>query len=128
MIRLLLLFVVIGFLSGVSSPTYSNETTETRYCGTPKRDANGTIVRSSRVYWAFRRLYPCPATGLRTGACPGWSVNHDLPLACGGCDSVSNSSWMRNDVKKLHDSYERKIYGGYFETPACTQAPVGGLK
>ena len=83
---------------------------ETRYGGAPKRDANGRIVRRSAVVTAYKKLYPCPSTGLYgAGACPGWSLNHDKPLACGGRDAVSNLSYMRNDVKKIVDSYEREI-------------------
>jgi len=82
---------------------------ETRYCGAPERDENGTIIRSSKVIYNFRKLHPCPSTGSFTGACPNWAINHVIPLACGGCDEVSNMMWMRNDVKKLVDAYERKI-------------------
>ena len=83
---------------------------ETRYGGAPKRDANGRIVRRAAVVAAYKKLYPCPSTGLYgVGACPGWSLNHDKPLACGGRDAVSNLSYMRNDVKKIVDSYEREI-------------------
>ena len=83
---------------------------ETRYGGAPKRDANGRIVRRSAVITAYKNLYPCPSTGMYgLGACPGWSLNHDKPLACGGRDAVSNLSYMRNDAKKIVDSYEREI-------------------
>ena len=80
------------------------------YCGPPKRDANGTIMRSAAVIREYRSIHPCPSTGLLTGACPGWALNHTRPLACGGCDSVANLTWMRNDAKKIVDGYERKIF------------------
>ena len=83
---------------------------ESRYCGAPKRDASGRIVRRADVIYAYRKAHPCPSTGaLGVGACPSWALNHTVPLACGGCDSVSNLSFMRTDAKKLVDSYERKI-------------------
>lgn len=87
---------------------------ETRYCGAPVRNADGTIHRSATVLAAFKRIHPCPSTGLTTGACAGWAVNHDRPLACGGCDAVSNMSWMPLDVKSCFaphcvDRYERRI-------------------
>ena len=83
---------------------------ETRYCGAPKRDANGRIIRRSAVITAYKKIHPCPSTGLYgAGACPDYSLNHPIPLACGGCDSVSNLMYMRNDAKKIVDGYEREI-------------------
>lgn len=87
---------------------------ETRYCGSPIRDTNGVIVRSSAVITAFRKFHPCPSTLLFSGACPGWSINHIIPLACGGCDAVSNLVYTPNSIKSCSDPhcidrYERKI-------------------
>lgn len=86
-----------------------------RYCGVPKRDANGDIVRSGAVLSAFQRLHPCPSTGLKVGACPGWSKNHTVPLACGGCDAVFNLQWLPDTIKTCSDPhcidrFERRIY------------------
>lgn len=69
-----------------------------RYCGVPKRDATGAIVRSSKVLGAYRRLHVCPATGLSTGACPGWALDHVWPLDKGGCDAAFNLQWMPVDT------------------------------
>jgi hypothetical protein len=83
---------------------------ETRYCGAPKRDAKGVIMRRSDVVTAYKKIHPCPTTGLYgAGTCPDNSLNHIMPLACGGCDSVGNLMYMRNDVKKIVDGYERQI-------------------
>jgi hypothetical protein len=97
---------------------------EHRYCGQPKRNAANEIIRSSAVRAEFQKQNPCPSTGLRFGSCPGYAVNHDRALACGGCDAIFNLSWMRNDAKKLHDSYERKIQGGHVEGTDCGVPPV----
>ena len=105
---------------------------ETRYCGTPERDADGKIKRSTTVLNAFKRHHPCPSTGETTGACPRWSMNHVVPLACGGCDSVANLDWMPDDIKSCsepwcRDRYERKIYDsldGIEGTDACTNQVV----
>lgn len=80
---------------------------ETRYCNGDKRD--------SAVVAAFKSIHPCPVTGLSTGACPGWSVDHVIPLAVGGCDSVSNLQWLPNEIKSCagtvcKDRWERKVY------------------
>lgn len=111
----IILIALSGCASQITTPNalLSNvdpDLIETRYDGAPKRDASGRILRRSAVIAAYKRLYPCPSTGLYgAGACPGWALNHDKPLACGGRDAVSNLSYMRNDVKKLVDSYEREI-------------------
>lgn len=90
-------------------------TKEYRQCGAPPRDKDGRIKRSSAVINAYRRIHPCPVTGLTTGACPGWQINHVIPLASGGCDSVSNMVWMPNQIKTCTadwciDRWERKYY------------------
>lgn len=100
---------------------------EVRYCGAPERDAAGKIKRSQAVLRAFQRIYPCPSTGLKTGACPGWAINHTIPLACGGCDSLANLDWMPDRIKSCaepwcRDRWERQVYDRPTDTdtPSCT--------
>ena len=91
---------------------------ETRYCGPPKRDATGSIIRRADVITAFNKRHPCPITGLTTGACSGWSRDHIIPLVCGGCDSVSNLQWLPNAIKSCSlktglpckDRWEQQVY------------------
>jgi hypothetical protein len=87
---------------------------EVRYCGEPKREADGSIARSREVLGAFKRVHPCPANGATSGACPGWAIDHVIPLACGGCDAVSNLQWLPNELKSKavigKDRFERRIY------------------
>lgn len=88
---------------------------ETRYCGSPKRDADGRIARRADVLRAYRALYPCPSTGKTTGRCDGWNLDHTVPLACGGCDSVANLSWLPVQIKRCagqycKDRWERRVY------------------
>lgn len=105
---------------------------ETRYCGAPERKADGTIKRSAAVLRAFQQVHPCPSTGSTRGACPGWAMNHVIPLACGGCDSVSNLDWMPHTIKACsgehcRDRYERQIYAAtppVEDTAACTNRVV----
>lgn len=87
---------------------------ETRYCGAPQRYADGSIKRSSAVTVMFKVLHPCPSTLSAIGPCPGWQMNHVLPLACGGCDTVSNLVWVPVSIKTCTEShcvdrYERRI-------------------
>ena len=110
MIRWLALALLL--VGGVSA----NPLVETRYCGPEiKRDVDGSISRSQAVLAAFKRIHPCPSTGLKRGACPGWAINHPWPLACGGCDSVPNLLWVPNVLKSGPgyypiDRWERKVY------------------
>lgn len=88
---------------------------DTRFCGPPARDADGAIARSSAERARFQRLYPCPANGARRGACPGWAVDHVVPLACGGCDAVPNMQWLPTGSKSTtsplaKDRWERAVY------------------
>jgi hypothetical protein len=52
--------------------------------------------RSPSVRAEFQRLNPCPATGQPRGACPGWEVDHVVPICLGGpsVDIVSNLQWL----------------------------------
>lgn len=106
-----LVFGLCLSLSGQAGPL-----DETRYCKTsPSRDADGSISRRADVLRAYRKLYACPSTGLYAGACPGWNLDHTVPLACGGCDSVANLTWMPVEIKRCagvwcKDRWERKVY------------------
>jgi len=86
-----------------------------RYQETVNRDVNGKIIRKSSVIYAFKKIHPCPSTLLRTGSCPGWSIDHVIPLAVGGIDAVSNMQWLPNEIKTCagsicKDRWERKVY------------------
>jgi hypothetical protein len=86
-----------------------------RYQAIVERDANGKIIRKASVIYAFKKLYPCPVTGLRTGACSGWAIDHVIPLAVGGVDAVWNMQWLPVEIKSCagticKDRWERKVY------------------
>lgn len=103
---------ILGPVPGVSADPF----VELRQCGPPARDADGTIHRSSAVIAAFRQLHPCPRTGRKTGACPRWAINHIIPLAKGGCDSVINMMWLPVEIKSCSspycvDRWERTYWG-----------------
>ena len=91
---------------------------DTRICTTQdkvERDINGSISRSTKVLSEFQKEHPCPSTGDIKGSCPGWSKDHVIPLACGGCDSIENLQWLKNTIKscagtECKDRWERKIY------------------
>ena len=95
-----------------------------RYAGEVVRDADGKTSRSTKVINAFKKQWACPSTGLHKGACPGWAIDHVIPLACGGRDAVYNMAWMPDESKSCaadycKDRYERKVYGGNDMGPGC---------
>ena len=86
-----------------------------KYCGQPLRNDVGVIVSSAVAKAEFRRNVACPSTGLFTGACPGWSVDHTWPLASCGCDTSTNMAWLPNTIKscagtECKDRWERTVY------------------
>lgn len=54
----------------------------------------------------FVREHPCPATGKTHGACPGWVVDHIVPLCAGGADAPSNMQWQGLNASKEKDKEE----------------------
>lgn len=79
------------------------------------RETDGSIQRSRSSIAAFRRLYACPSTGSKVGVCPSWQIDHVVPLACGGCDTVVNMQWLPVQIKAasgVHakDRWERTVY------------------
>lgn len=66
----------------------------------------------------FQRLYPCPINGKTKGACPGWVVDHIVPLCAGGPDAVSNMQWQERSASHAKDAQERR---------ACREKRSGAL-
>lgn len=91
--------------------------TDSRICTTQEtvvRDKNGKIKRSMSLLRDYQSIHPCPSTGKTTDSCPGWALDHVIPLACGGCDSIENLQWLPNEIKSAagkypKDRWERKI-------------------
>jgi hypothetical protein len=111
---LLLLLVPCTVLAGLPAPGEPGAPNDPRYCGEPERDANGRIKRDPKVLREFRAVFPCPDT-LKPGACPGWAIDHWIPLKSGGCDIQINLTWMRTVHKSCagrvcKDRWERTYH------------------
>lgn len=66
------------------------------------------VKRSKQARASFARMFPCPATRKPAGACPGYVVDHIVPLCAGGPDQPSNMQWQTVESAKLKDAEERK--------------------
>lgn len=88
---------------------------EYRVCPSVVRTGGGKVYRSKAVIRAYREIYPCPVTGQTRGACPGWAINHVIPLSRKGCDAVINLQWVPDSIKSCAkpdciDRWERDYY------------------
>ena len=76
------------------------------YCSSCERTPGGRIRRSSSARHAFQELHPCPTTGSTAGPCPGYVVDHIVPLKRGGADSPENMQWQTRGEAKAKDRVE----------------------
>lgn len=88
---LLVCIVVIIFVIGMFSAT-----------------SRSAELRSSSTRAAFVKANPCPTTGASRGACPGWQVDHIVPLKCGGADHADNMQWLTVEAHKAKTGAEAK--------------------
>ena len=74
--------------------------------------ATSTDARTHRNHQAiaeFKKLQPCPASGNRFGKCPGYDIDHKIPLKCGGDDDPANMQWLTKDEHKAKTAREAKL-------------------
>jgi len=95
-----------------------------RYAGWVERGADGATLRSVKAINAFKKQWACPANGSHSGACPGWAIDHIVPLDCGGVDAVYKMQWLPNEIKSVKgpfskDHFERRVYGGNHLSAGC---------
>lgn len=69
-------------------------------------EAHRDSARSHTYRKRFRATHPCPSTGKTAGRCPGYTVDHVNPLACGGPDDPANMQWQTNAAAKAKDQWE----------------------
>lgn len=69
----------------------------------PKQTA---AQRSTAARREFQRSQPCPSTKKKTGACPGYVIDHVVPLKRGGADAPENMQWQTVAEAKAKDKIE----------------------
>ncbi|AEV24601.1 hypothetical protein Dsui_0181 [Azospira oryzae PS] len=70
--------------------------------------ADARTVRSSSAKAEFKRQHPCQRTGQPRGACPGYIIDHVIPLCAGGPDTPANMQWQTAQDAKAKDREERR--------------------
>ena len=70
------------------------------------RDSHGRIKRSETAKRDFERHHPCPSTEKTSGACPGYVIDHVVPLKRGGADAPANMQWQTEEAAKAKDRWE----------------------
>ena len=78
-------------------PARRSERPASSRCAACERDTTGRIARNAAARRDFRRVSPCPATGKTTGACPGYQIDHRVPLGKGGADDPANMEWLTTE-------------------------------
>ena len=71
-----------------------------------QRDSKSKIARDPAQRAKFERSHPCPSTGKRSGACPGYVVDHVRPLKRGEADRPENMQWQTTAAAKQKDKTE----------------------
>jgi len=99
-IALMVLFAAAA-VAGHVDPRYGDEV---------QRTAAGKIKRSEAVRNHFKLAHPCPSTKARRGPCPGWYIDHVVPLVCGGIDEIANLQWLPEDMWKAKSRWEQEVY------------------
>jgi hypothetical protein len=71
-----------------------------------KRNLHGRIARSRPAKRDFEKTHPCPSTGRKSGACPGYVIDHVIALKRGGADNPSNMQWQTTQAAREKDKWE----------------------
>ena len=68
--------------------------------------ARALVNRDPAQVRQFRRDHACPATGQFRGPCPGWVVDHIIPLCLGGVDEPRNMQFQSKAEGLAKDKLE----------------------
>jgi hypothetical protein len=65
--------------------------------------------RSASARLEFARHNACPSTGERKTSCPGYVIDHIVPLCAGGPDTPMNMQWQAYKDSLRKDAEERRL-------------------
>lgn len=65
--------------------------------------------RSQSAKREFAQTHPCPSTGERKPSCPGYVLDHVVPLCAGGEDAPFNLQWQEREESLVKDREERRL-------------------
>ena len=99
-------FLLIAALLSAIGALNARNPYQSNRCTDCPRDSRGRIRRSPEARRAFERANPCPSTGRRRGRCPGYVIDHVIPLKRGGADAPSNMQWQTKAEAKAKDKWE----------------------
>jgi len=66
------------------------------------------IPRSKTALRAFVNQQACPSTGRHRLPCPGWQIDHIIPLKCLGLDEPENMQWLTVEEHRAKTGREAK--------------------
>ncbi len=90
-------------------------------------EVDARIPRSQAEVRAYRKEHPCPSTEKVRGACPGYQVDHVIPLCAGGPDHRSNMHWLSVEDhrwKTFVDARECRKFAWSARQPAREPLPA----
>jgi hypothetical protein len=93
-----------SYRSSSSHLSHSHRSTSYKQGSSKHRSSKAKRDPAQRA--AFQKSHPCPSTGKHSGACPGYVVDHVLPLKRGGADQPSNMQWQTTEAAKQKDKWE----------------------
>lgn len=69
--------------------------------------SSASAHRSESARHEFEQSTPCPSTGVTTGKCQDYVIDHKLPLCAGFPDAASNMVWEELRESMAKDQEER---------------------
>lgn len=70
--------------------------------------ASAEYARSKKVLREFVKQQACPATGPHKFPCPGWQIDHIIPLKCLGLNDPENLQWLTVEEHKAKAKREAR--------------------
>ena len=106
--HLLTLVVSLAILvpGAYAKGSHSSTSHSKNYCSACARNSKNKIKRSTGAKHRFEKTHPCASTGRTSGKCPGYVVDHVIPLKGGGADDPSNMQWQSKAAAKAKDRIE----------------------